>query len=234
MKKKFIPILLLALAFNSIDVAQARGNKGNRLVTRLSQALGFSLRSEKVGTSMQLLLTTALACTMLACGSIKPILYNTGVLNPSSAMRAEVIADAVLTAQRDFDHHEKGEKIIRNHVYAHKPTDFAYKIVLAEVLKDGEHSLTLQVYADKYELTTSPDAIKGYLIDDHPRVGSRIKLSTEVVGFSHLNGIVIAVYDDGMLAVKITSKTDFDGQQEELHSKKDAPHIRFAYEHPQQ
>lgn len=216
-------------------VKQVQGNKGKRLVLRLAQILGFKtasrpLRHKQASKGLPTLLTTAVACTLFSCGAIKPHLYTTGLLNPSSAMQARTITTAVLAAQRDFDHEDKGTAIIDNHVYTVRSIEHEHKTILAEVIKAGDGTITLQVYADKYELTIDPSMIEGYLIDDHPHVGRVVKLTSDAVGISHLNGNVFAVYDNGIHAINITSKTDLDGQREELHAKDDAPHIRFAYE----
>ena len=224
--KQLVPTLLLCITLAFSSSTPAQGNKGHRIAARMAKVLGF----KTAGSSLpqQLLLATVLACTTFACGTVKPHLYTIGILNPSSAMRAEVIAEAVLTAQRDFDTQAEGTSIISRHVYAIKPGD--YEIILAEVVRSQGKQITLQRYANKYELTISSNSIAGYLVDDHPKVGDVVKLPTDTVGYSHLLGSIFAVYSNGVYAIKITSKADFDGQQEELHGKDDAPHIRFAYE----
>ena len=213
--RNFILTLLLCitLAFNSTNALHAQGNKGNRIATRI-----------------QLLLTTVFACTTFSCGTVKPHLYTIGILNPSSAMQAETVADEMLAIQRDFDSEvEDDQQVIRNHVYVVKPIE--HKIILAEVIKEADRTINIQGYADKYELTIDPEAIEGYLIDDHPNVGRVVKLTSNAVGISHLNGIVFAVYNNGIHAIKITGKTELDGKQEKLHEKDDAPHVRYAYEY---
>ncbi len=234
--KKIIPALFCIAFVFSTTTASARGK---RLVTRITQAIGFKvgshpLRSKtgtRTATRMQTLLTGALACAMFSCAAVKPhdVLYTLGVLNPSSAMQAETIADAVLAARRDFDHEGEGTTIIHNHVYAIKSVE--PKVILAEVVKDGNGVLTLRRYTDKYEMTVISDAVEGYLLDDHPHIGRIVELTSDAVGISHLNGAVFAVYTNGIHAIKIFSKTDLDGKQEALHRKDDAPHVRFAYEH---
>lgn len=215
---------------------QAHGNKGKRLALRIAQIFGFKtasypLQHKKTAKGLQTLMTAAVACTMFACGAVKPHLYSIGLLNPSSAMQAQATITAVLAAQRDFDHEDRGTAIIHNHVYAVRSIEHGHKTILAEVVKAEDGTMTLQVYADKYELTTDPSTIEGYLIDDHPNVGRVVKLTSEAVGISHLNGNVFAVYNNGIHAINITSKTDLNGEREELHEKDDVPHIRFAYEH---
>ena len=221
--------LLLVLIFTHAIPAQG-GGKGNRLTTRIAQALGFKT-GHSLSLPKQLFLTSALACTMLACGSIKPALYDIGLLNPNSAMRAETISTSLHAAQRDFDSDGTGTTIIPQHVYVHRNTGMGYEGVLAEVIETEEDNLTIQIYDNKYELTIAPEDVKAYLIDDHPSVGRKVKLPTHAVGFSHFNGTVIAVYNNDMLVIKVTSKTDLDGKDEKLHKKDDAPHIRFAYEY---
>lgn len=233
--------LLLTLTLTSM---QAQGNKGNRLTTRIAQVLGFQPK--------QLMITTTLAvltCTMLSCGTIKPHLYDIGLLNPSSAMQAKTIAEAVLVAQRGFVLElesgkelaklENGKEdakatdrlqVMHNHAYLLKPMKFGYEPMLVEIIKENDRLVTVKGYANKYKLTVSPETVKGYLIDNHPNVGRVVKLTSDAVGITHFNGMVFAVYNNGIHAIKITSKTTLDGEQEELHGKDDAPHIRFAYE----
>ena len=224
-----IHILLLILACITIDVAQARSDKGKRIATRIAQALNF--KADIYALPKQLLVTTALACTMLACGSMKPALYNIGLLEANSAMRAETTVAKVLAAQRNFDSDGTGTVLIRNHIYVHKPTEFGHKTVLASIVKAEAQLLTIQIYPDKFKLTINPDSVKAYLIDDHPNVGREISIPSEQVGISHFNGTVFGVYSNGMHAINLTSKIALDGTQIELHGKDDAPHIRYAYEH---
>ncbi len=224
--RNFILTLLLCitLAFNSTNALHAQGNKGNRI----AKVLG--IKESSYTLFQQLLLTTVFACTTFSCGTVKPHLYTIGILNPSSAMQAETVADEMLAIQRDFDSEvEDDQQVIRNHVYVVKPIE--HKIILAEVVKEADRTINIQGYADKYELTIDPEAIEGYLIDDHPNVGRVVKLTSNAVGISHLNGIVFAVYNNGIHAIKITGKTDLDGKQEKLHEKDDAPHVRYAYEY---
>lgn len=241
MRKAISVLLCTALVFSGMLASgtglagQAHGNKGKRLALRIAQILDFKtasypLQHKKIAKGLPTLLTTAVACTLLACGAVKPHLYSIGLLNPSSAMQAQTITTAVLAAQRDFDHEDKGTAIIHNHVYTVRSIEHEHKTILAEVIKAGDGTITLQVYADKYELTIDPSMIEGYLIDDHPNVGRVVKLTSDAVGISHLNGDVFAVYTNGIHAINITSKTDLNGEREELHGKDDAPHIRFAYE----
>ena len=223
--KNFILTLLLCitLAFSSTNALHAQGNKGNRI----AKVLGF--KESSYSLFQQLMLTTVV-CITFSCGTVKPHLYTIGILNPSSAMQADTVADEVLAIQRDFDSEvEDDQQVIRNHVYVVKPIE--HKIILAEVIKEADRTITIQGYADKYELTIDPKAIEGYLIDDHPNVGRVVKLTSNAVGISHLNGIVFAVYNNGIHAIKVTSKTDLDGKQEKLHGKDDTPHIRYAYEY---
>lgn len=228
-------ILLLALTLTSMQAQGNKGNKGNRLTTRIAQVLGFQPK--------QLVITTTFAvltCTMLSCGTIKPHLYDIGLLNPSSAMQAKTIAEAVLVAQRGFVLElESGKEdakatdrlqVMHNHAYLLKPMGFGYEPMLVEIIKENDSLVTVKGYASKYKLTISPETVKGYLIDNHPNVGRVVKLTSDAVGITHFNGMVFAVYSNGIHAIKITSKTTLDGEQEELHSKDDAPHIRFAYE----
>ena len=225
--KKLIPTLLLALTLTFSNL-QAQGNQGKRIATRIAQALGFKTDSPRV-----MLLTTALACTTLlsSCSGVKPSLYKIGVLNPSSAMQAKTIADAVLAAQPNLDKQPTSElQIMLQHAYLHKPTGSGYKAMLVKIVREKDSVITVQGYADQYELTTDREAIAGYLFDNHPNVGRIVKLTSDAVGISHLNGMVFAVYTNGIHAIKITSKTTLEGEQEELHTKDDAPHIRFAYE----
>ena len=225
--RKLASTLLICLAL-IFSYPQAQGNQGKRLTTRLAQALGFKIDNPRV-----MLLTTALVCTtLLSCSGIKPSLYNIGLLTPSSAMQAETIAEAVLTAQRNFKTESTSElQTIRQHAYIHKPTGFGYKTMLVEIVKEENNVLTVHGYADKFDLTIHSDSVKGYLIDDHPNVGRVVKLVSEAVGIARINGVVFAVYSNGIHAIKITSKTTLEGEQEELDSKKDTPHIRLIYEY---
>ena len=240
--RKAIPVLFCTALVFSEGLASGKGlagqthsSKGKRLTFRIAQILGFKtadypLPRKKVAKGLQTLMTAAVACTMLACGAVKPHLYSIGLLNLSSAMQAQITTTAVLAAQRDFDHEDNGTAIIHNHVYAVRSIEHEHKTILAEVVKTGDGTITLQVYADEYELTIDPSMIEGYLIDDHPNVGRVVKLTSDAVGISHLNGDVFAVYNNGIHAINITSKTSLNGEREELHEKDDAPHIRFAYE----
>ncbi len=236
MRNKITPALLLyaVLALHGTETARAHSCTNKRIIARVIQAGGFKTAGYPL--LQQLLLTTAFACTTLSCAVVKPALYEIGLFNPSSAMQAEAISTAVLTAQREFTATEEENEppIVRQHVYILKPVAFGYQPMLAEVVTVEKHSVTVRGYGHRYERTAAPDDVAGYLIDDHPDVGQEVTLPSEMAGFTHYDGTVIAVYTNGIQAVKITHKTNLFGAREELYSEDDAPYIRFTWQQQRQ
>ena len=225
---KLLPtlLLLLCLAFTLNNSATARNQQTHKIGHRLSQALGF--KSTNPRSLTQLLLTGILTCQLFACSS--PILYDIGILTISSKEAADITSTTLLKAQHDFDQDTEGTKLIRQHVYVHKPAEFGHTILLAKVVQEKNGLLVIHGYNDKFDITLSHDDIAGYLVDGHPNVGRHTTIPSEEVGFLHYNGTVFAVYSNNIHAVKITSKTSVAGEQQELHKKKDAPHIRLIHE----
>ena len=225
--QKLLPtlLLLLCLAFTFNNTANARNQHTAKLSTRIAQALGFKSTQHRPLT--QLLLTSIFACQLLSCSH--PVLYDIGILNITSKKAADITSTTLLNAQRDFKQATEGTELIRQHVYAYKPSEFGHTALLAKVVRTKDRALILQGYTDKYDITLGHENIAGYLIDDHPNVGRHVTIPSEEAGIWHYNGTVFAVYSNDIHAVKITSKTSVTDEQQELNNKKDEPHIRLIH-----
>lgn len=168
-------------------------------------------------------MTTLLSCSMLSCGTVN--LYTLGIMERSGKTKAEMTTNALRAAQLQ----ETGAgdaQLLHQHVYVNR-FDPLKDDVLAEVVAEKSDLLVIvKRYAERHSMTIHNKEITGFLIDDHPYVGQNIRLSTEEVGISHLIGEVFAVYSNGMCALKIVAKIDFEGQSDKL-GKQFEDHLRL-------
>ena len=221
MQRQVVTLLLVVLVGGSWAQLQARGKRdiGARIAAKVLQP-----KLRDYALPQKLLLTTVLACSTLACST----LYNLGVMEHSAADKAAITAAAVLDAQQ-FETGEGDAQLLSDHVYF-PSSDPLKGAQLGKIVGVENRRFIVQRYAERHELTIMPSMIEGYLIDEHPYVGRTVRLVSDEVGFDYLRGEVFAVYSNGVYAVRIIDKVDFDGNPAALGKKfEDHIHLLPAY-----